>query len=112
MNASIVADWGQTRNIAMATREVHPYAESCGIYCAALNRQEYQFDETGPASLVIGKHPSTGKVNAYFIGSLLVHNGIMIALPEKNRPYYAGAVTAIEASFVIRNNSIGVKIDF
>ena len=112
MNFAIVADWGQSRNIAMATREVRPYAESCGDACAALNRQEYRFIETGPAALVIGEHPSVGKVNTYFIGALVVHNGVMIALPKKYRPYYAGAVAVAEVSFVIRNNSIGVKIDF
>jgi hypothetical protein len=111
MNASIVADWGQTRNIATDTRTYRPYTDACTV-CGAADRQEYRFKETGPARLFIGEHPSVGKVNAYFIGSLLVHNGIMLALPEKYRPYYAGVVSAYEVSAVIRNNSIGIKIDF
>lgn len=111
MNASIVADWGQTRNISTAMRDVRPYASSC-TGCGALDYQERQFSETGPASLVLGKHPSRGQVDAFFIGSLVVNNGIMVALPKKYKPYYAGAVTAMETYFVVSNNRIGIKIDF
>lgn len=89
MNAAIVMDWGQTRYVAK-----HP--------------QQYE-EIVNP---FLGKHPSVGKVNAWFIGSLAVNNGAMIALPKRYRPYYAGAVTAYEMRLVIRNNHIGVKIDF
>jgi len=88
MNLSIVADWGQTRTIAM-------------------NPQLYR--EKNP---VIGEHPSLGRVNAWFLGSLVVNNGIMIALPKKYKPYYAGGVTAIETYFVVSNNHIGIKVEF
>lgn len=89
MNAAIISDWGQTRYIAD-----HP-----NIY----------WEETNP---FLGRHPSMGKVNAWFVGSLAVNNGIMVALPKKYRPWYAGVVTAYEARLVVRNNSIGVKVDF
>ena len=89
MNASIATDWGQTRYIAS-----HP--------------QQYEEVENP----FLGRHPSMGKVNAWFIGSLAVNNGIMVALPKKYRPWYAGVVTAYETRLVIRNNSIGIKIDF
>ncbi len=91
MNASIVADWGQTRYIAS-----HPQ----------------QYSESGPAQMFIGSHPHRDKVDAYFIGSLLLNNGIMIALPKKYRPYYAGGVMAVETYFVVQNNSIGIKVQF
>jgi hypothetical protein len=51
-------------------------------------------------------------VDRYFIGSLIVNNGIVFALPNKWRPYYAGVFAAYELKAVIHNNSIGVKIDF
>jgi len=89
MNLSIVADWGQTRYGA-----AHPQ----------------QFEEI--SNPVLGAHPSVGKVDAWFIGSLAVNNGIMVALPKKYRPWYAGAVTAYEAHFVVKNNSIGARIRF
>jgi hypothetical protein len=88
MNASIVADWGQTRYIA---------------------KNPTQYREHNP---VLGSHPSVGKVDAYFVGALAVNNGIMIALPKKYRPYYAGVVTAVETHFVVSNNQIGIKVDF
>jgi len=89
MNLSIITDWGQTRYIAH-----HP--------------QEYR-ESFNP---VLGEHPSIGRVDAWFVGALVVNNGVMIALPKKYRPYYAGAVTAVETHFVISNNHIGIKIDF
>ena len=89
MNAAIVMDWGQTRYVA---------------------NHHQQYEEI--VNPFLGKHPSIGRVNAWFVGSLAVNNGIMVALPEKYRPYYAGVVTAYEARLVIRNNSIGIKIDF
>jgi hypothetical protein len=91
MNVAVIADWGQTRDIAM-------------------NPQTYQ--ETGPARRFIGAHPSVGKVNTYFVGSLVVSNGIMIALPKPYRPYFAGSVAAVETHFVVSNNQIGIKINF
>jgi hypothetical protein len=89
MNASLVADWGQTRYIAS-----HP--------------QQYR-EAVNP---ILGEHPSIHRVDAWFLGSLAVNNGIMLALPKKYRPYYAGTVTAVETYFVVSNNRIGIKIDF
>ena len=89
MNLSILADWGQTRYIAH-----HP--------------EQYN-EEFNP---LIHGHPSIRKVDAYFAGVLIFNNGMMIALPNKYRPYYAGVATAVEMYFVISNNHIGIKFDF
>jgi hypothetical protein len=88
MNLSIVADWGQTRYVA-----THP------TYHEAFNP-------------ILGDHPSTRKVDAWFLGALVANNGIMVTLPKKYRPYYAGTVTATETYFVISNNQIGIKVEF
>jgi len=53
MNLFIVADWGQTRYIAM---------------------HEDAFHETNP---ILGGHPHRDKVDAFFLGSIVVNNGIM-----------------------------------
>ena len=111
MNASIIVDWGQTRNIATSMREVHPYSDLC-TNCGKLDYREYQFDETGPASIVLGSHPHRDKVDAYFVGALIANNGVMIALPKKYRPYYAGTVAAIETYFVVSNSHVGIRINF
>lgn len=89
MNASIAADWGQTRYIAAHPQTFH--------------------EEFNP---LLGDHPSMRKTNAYFIGALVVNNGIMIALPKKYRPWYAGAVTVIETHFIVSNNQIGIKMQW
>ena len=89
MNLSIIADWGQTRYIA--------------------NHPEQYHEAFNP---ILGNHPSTGRVDAWFVGALVVNNGAMIALPKKYKPYYAGGVAVIETYFVVSNNSIGIKIDF
>lgn len=89
MNTAIITDWGQTRY-------------------GAHHSQQY-YEQSNP---VLRGHPSIHKVDAWFLGSLAVNNGVMIALPKKYRPYYAGAVTAVETHFVISNNQIGVKVDF
>ena len=89
MNVALVADWGQTRHIA----------KNPTLY----------YEQANP---VIQGHPTVGQVDAWFIGSLVVNNGIMLILPKKYRPYYAGVVTAMEAHFIISNNQIGIKISF
>ena len=89
MNASIIADWGQTRYIAR-----HP-----DMYYEKVNH-------------LLGPHPSVNKVDAMFLSSLVINNGIMIVLPKKYKPYYAGVVSAVEVGMVVNNNSIGIKIDF
>lgn len=101
MNASIIADWGQTRDAA--TRH---YIGRGGRELSHVYREE------GPAKIFLGSHPHRDRVDAHFVGSLVVNNGIMFALPKKYRPYYAGAVTAVETYFVISNNQIGIKVDF
>jgi hypothetical protein len=87
MNASIIADWGQTRYVVDHPEQYHE-----------------QFNP-----LIYG-HPHRDKVDVYFVGNLLFHNGIMLALPKTYRPYYAGAVTAVETYFVVSNNNIGIKV--
>ena len=88
MNLSLVADWGQTRNIVQNPAQYHEN------------------------NLLLGEHPSMGKVNTHFITALAVSNGIMIALPKKYRPYFAGGLAAVEMGVVVRNNSMGLKVSF
>ena len=89
MNLSIMADWHQTRYIA--------------------NHPDTYWEEYNP---ILKGHPSQGEVDAFFIWHLAFNNGVMIALPKSYRPYYAGAVTAWQTRVVIRNNGVGLKIEF
>ena len=81
-------DWGQTRNIAKNPelyREVNP---------------------------VIGEHPSTGRVDGYFVATALLHTGIAYVLPAEWRKGFQYVTIVIEAGVTNRNRNLGIKIDF
>ena len=86
--ALTLADWGQTRHTA---------------------QNPDKFYEKNP---ILGKHPSTGKVDLYFASCILGHSIISYLLPEKPRRIWQNFWIAIESYCVISNNTIGVKIDF
>lgn len=65
--------------------------------------------ETNP---IIGRHPSRGRVNRWFIASHVVNTGIVLALPKKWGWGYAVAVTVFETGYVMRNKAIGLQVKF
>ena len=81
-------DWAQTRNIA---------------------RNPDRWYETNAA---LGRHPSIGSVNSYFIGMMLVHVGIVTALPSKYRSTFQFTSIAYEASYVAGNYRLGISAKF
>lgn len=81
-------DWGQTRNIANNPK---------------------QYYEINP---VIGEHPTTGRVNGYFLATALLHTGIAYVLPADWRKSFQYVTIVIEAGVTNRNRNLGVKIDF
>lgn len=78
-------DWGQTRQIARAPDR----------YYEALNP-------------LLGRHPSQGRVDAYFALSTIAHAGITHLLPAKYRPYWQGVTIGISGYCVGLNLSIGL----
>ena len=86
--AATLADWSQTRYIAK-----HPD----------------QFYET---NRVLGKHPTTGKVDAYFAGSIALSYFIADQLPSNYRKIFLGGITVVEISFVNHNKSLGIGWSF
>ena len=81
-------DWLQTRNIA---------------------RNPDKFFET---NYYLGEHPSVGKVNGYFITIMLVHVGIVTALPSKYRSTFQYTSIAYEVSYVAGNYRLGISTKF
>lgn len=81
-------DWGQTRYIAK-----HPEEHS----------------ELNP---ILGRHPSTDEVDAYFLSTALLHAGISKSLPSKYRKYWQIFTIGVEVGVVERNMRLGVKVDF
>ena len=81
-------DWLQTRYIAD-----HPN----------------KFYELNP---IIGRHPSTEKVNTYFISTILIGAGIAYVLPSKWRKVWLGSCTAIELGVTAHNFDVGIGLRF
>jgi len=82
-----LADWGQTLNIE----------ERDGCH------------EQNP---MLGPHPSRGQVNTYFAASLLLHLGIVWALPARFRPAFQYASLGFELGIVGHNARLGLRITF
>jgi hypothetical protein len=99
-----VADWSQT--LYLTRRQCVSHQPYSGDQCS------YSYQETGPARFFIGEHPSVGKVNNYFAGTIALNTAIAVLLPPRWRPTFQVGSAAYEAYFVIRNHSIGIKFDF
>jgi hypothetical protein len=96
-----VADWGQTR--AIANGYTSEYTDGNGI------KKTRAYYET---NILLGKHPSTGRVDTYFAASIVGHTAVAYLLPQPYRRIWQSLFVIVEAHFVIRNDSIGLKIDF
>lgn len=99
--------WDATEKF-LGTAMVAAIVTDCGQARYAVHHSD-QFKEN---NLILGEHPSLGRVNAYFstyiVGSLLVANW----LTPYNRKLFLGTVTAVELIVINHNRSIGVKIAF
>jgi len=85
-----VIDWGQTRYIAQ-----HPD----------------QFYEAESA-WAIGKHPDTGTVDAYMLGTAAAHLAISYLLPREWRSAFQYVTIGGKLNTTIGNASIGIKVSF
>ena len=88
--ATHIADWGQTRDIAA----------QCG---------QGTYYETNPA---LGRCPSENKVNAYFLGTALLHAGVAHLLPQKYRRTFQSATMMMQVGVISNNAKIGLNIKF
>ena len=83
-----VLDWAQTRNIARNPDRWHEM------------------------NVVLGEHPSVGRVDRYFALTALAHVGIAVALPRDWRTPFQYVTIGIEAGVVVHNWSIGLGVRF
>ena len=81
-------DWMQTRKIAK-------------------NPDDYY--ERNP---LLGSHPSTEKVDAYFAASIAAHTVVSAALPPEYRKWWQYVSIGVEAGVVASNFSIGLGVGF
>jgi len=89
--AAHLADWGQTRDIADQCATTGQYKES---------------------NAFLGECPSAQMVNAYFVGTALLHTGIAHALPRKYRRMFQVGTLGMQLNVVNSNKEIGLKISF
>ena len=87
--AALACDWGQTRSQA-----------SAGWIRRRANGEEWSTSERNP---ILGQHPGTGAVDAYFVTSAFLNLMIWAALPERYRWAGPTAVMIIEAPTVVGN---------
>jgi hypothetical protein len=86
--AATVADWATTRDLSRRYRE--------GYY------------ENNP---ILGKHPSTSRVDLYFVSAGLLGYVIADNL-DQNRKLFLQGWTAVEILYTNRNLNLGLKIKF
>jgi len=85
-----IIDWGQTRTTAL-----HP--------------ELYQEDESAWA---IGRHPTTGRVDAYMAESAVLHFIVAYYLPQSWRTPFQYLTIGGKLNATIGNASIGIKVSF
>ena len=84
----MAVDWGQTRYIAK-----HP-----GLHF-----------ERNP---LLGEHPPTSRVDAFFIGTAISAYLIADALPTRYRKLFLGGVAVVHIVCVTNNYGLGIRVDF
>lgn len=83
-----LADWRQTHIIA---------------------KEPHKWGETNSA---LGKHPSVGRVNGYFVGSLAVGSAAAQLMPPSYRKGFLAGVAAVEFNMVARGYTLGMRMGF
>jgi len=59
---------------------------------------------------LLGKHPSQDKVIGYFLGGMIAHTVVAMALPPEYRRVWQCVWIGIEGAVIYNNYNIGVKI--
>jgi hypothetical protein len=95
---AIVADWGTTRDGAWKNDHL---ARSGRRYPAHI--------ETNP---ILGRDPSPGRVDAYFVSALLVHAGVAAVLPGRWRRAWQASTLTLELGMVNGNYHANLSVRF
>jgi hypothetical protein len=83
-----IVDWGQTLDI---TKNPDKFHEN---------------------NLIIGEHPSVGRVNTYMGLSVLISPIITHILPSKWRPYFQVLSIGVTTGCVVNNYNVGLRVNF
>jgi hypothetical protein len=61
---------------------------------------------------LLGEHPSKEKVVGYFVGAIILHTALSLALNERERRWFQGCTLFIETGVVLRNVSLGIGFSY
>ena len=86
--ALLIADYGQTMNIAKNPDKYHEY------------------------NPILGSHPSQSSVNVYMLSAAIIHPAISYILPPKYRKWWQYITIGIEIGAVTNNFIAGIGISF
>jgi hypothetical protein len=61
---------------------------------------------------ILGTHPSDGRVKGYFAAAFVIHTLVIHFAPASWRPYLQGGTILFQTGVVIRNDQVGLQINF
>ena len=100
-------DWEQTDTVLLATALTASALDWAQTRYIA--RHPDRFHEINP---ILGRHPSVGRVDAYFALCGLAAVGLTAVLSKTHRRWFLAGVTVVETAFVLHNDGIGIKARF
>jgi hypothetical protein len=95
------------RSGSMSNFQILKYTTSALLFIDALQTYEISKSEHAETNLILGENPSAINIAAYFSASILAVN----LTPPKYKFLLYGLASA-EASFVLSNRLVGIKIGF
>lgn len=63
-------------------------------------------------NLILGNHPSIGRVNTYFVSAIVLNYVVSDNLSKRWRTGFQTGLIGLELCVTDRNRQIGIKMDF
>ncbi len=105
--AGLFAGWTPTQKVLWGTYTAAWLVDFGQTRYIAENPDDF-FEEQ--SAYLIGKHPSVGAVNNFFLAQYVLNYFIADNIGD-NRTWYLGIATFIHIDCAVNNASIGIKID-
>ncbi len=100
-------DWRQTQIIAESCRDVT--VTPLGFF-SSFPSSTSTICERAETNIFLGDHPSLGKVNSWFAGTLVAHTAVSYILPKPWRTIWQSVWIGIEGETVRRNYALGISV--
>lgn len=107
LSSNVYADWDTTDKVLAVSAMTVTTLDWMQSRYIAKNPTLYQENNT-----LLGEHPSVGRVNTYFMGSILAGTAAAYVVPSEYRKYLLGGIMLMEVDAVTRNKRIGIRLAF